>query len=357
MANIAKRPNGQWRARYRDHAGNEHSRHFPRKVDAQDWLDEVTASVVTGSYIDPKSAKVTVADYAATWQAGHVGREGTARIVDNALRLHILPRLGARRLQSVLRSDVQMLVKGMSESHAAGTVRNVYDVLAKVFGAAVDDRMIASSPCRRIVLPRVNDSEVTPPTVGEVEQVARAMPERYRAAVILLAGSGLRIGELLGLEVADVDFLRKTVRVRQQRMQNGLIAETKTPKSVRTIPVGQVVLDELAAHLAQFPATDGLFTAGQGQPLRYNRWKAIWNAALKTTGLDMDTHSLRHFYASDLISGGASVKQVQMVLGHASPVVTLRVYSHLWPGDDDRIRSISDATLEPLRTARGLEAV
>jgi len=49
MASIAKRPDGRWRARYRDDAGREHSKHFARKVDAQRWLDEVTASVVTGS--------------------------------------------------------------------------------------------------------------------------------------------------------------------------------------------------------------------------------------------------------------------------------------------------------------------
>ena len=59
MANIAKRPDGRWRARYRDDAGREHSRHFSRKVDAQRWLGEVTASVVTGQYVDPKAGRIT----------------------------------------------------------------------------------------------------------------------------------------------------------------------------------------------------------------------------------------------------------------------------------------------------------
>jgi integrase len=58
-------------------------------------------------------------------------------------------------------------------------------------------------------------------------------------------------------------------------------------------------------------------------------------------------HALRHFYASALIAGGASVRQVQRVLGHASAVVTLRTYAHLWPGDDGRTRSILDAVLSP----------
>jgi integrase len=57
------------------------------------------------------------------------------------------------------------------------------------------------------------------------------------------------------------------------------------------------------------------------------------------------THDLRHYAASALIPGGASVKQVQMILGHASAAVTLGVYAHLWPGDDDRARGILDAAL------------
>jgi len=357
MASIAKRPDGQWRARYRDQSGKEHSRHFPRKVDAQRWIDETTAEIVTGQYIDPKSSKVTLAQYAGEWEASHVGRDGTARIVDNALRLHILPALGWRPLQSVFRSDIQALVKAMSESYAPGSVRNIYDVLSKVFGSAVDDRVVASSPCRRIVLPAVDDSEVTIPTTDEVAALHDAFNPRYRSAVVLLAGSGVRVGEMPGLDVQLLDFLRKTVRVERQRLQNGKIGPTKTTKSVRAIPVGQTVLDHAAAHLAEFPTDGPLFTARGGQPLSYGGWKYAWQRAQTKTGLALDTHDLRHFYASGLISGGASVKQVQVVLGHASPVVTLRVYSHLWPGDEDRVRAISDGTLSFLRTDRGLEAV
>ena len=69
MASIKKRDNGKWRARYRDSNGREHARHFERKVDAQRWLDEVTASVVTGQYVDPKAGRVTFRDYAEQWRA------------------------------------------------------------------------------------------------------------------------------------------------------------------------------------------------------------------------------------------------------------------------------------------------
>jgi integrase len=63
---------------------------------------------------------------------------------------------------------------------------------------------------------------------------------------------------------------------------------------------------------------------------------------------EFTAHDLRHFYASALIAGGASVKQVQQRLGHASAVITLQTYAHLWPGDDDRTRDVIDAALSPL---------
>src|ERR1035437_11004610 len=93
MASIKRREDGQWRARHRDDAGKEHARHFGRKVDAQRWIDETTAAVVTGHYVDPKGAKTTVRDYAEEWQATLVSREHTLRNIDIANRVHVLPHI------------------------------------------------------------------------------------------------------------------------------------------------------------------------------------------------------------------------------------------------------------------------
>ncbi|GGU43101.1 hypothetical protein GCM10010211_03040 [Streptomyces albospinus] len=108
----------------------------------------------------------------------------------------------------------------------------------------------------------------------------------------------------------------------------------------------------------------------EGEPLSYRRWKTEWNCARKALQAaenaaaeregrkpvelpHMVTHDLRHFFAPALIAGGASVKQVQLVLGHASAVITLRIYAHLWPGEEDRTRSVMDAVLGGLRTGCG----
>lgn len=79
MASIARRPDGSWRARYRDAAGKEHARHFDRKIDAHNWLDSVNTAVHTGTYVDPARAKLTVGELAPVWLAGKVNLKPTTR--------------------------------------------------------------------------------------------------------------------------------------------------------------------------------------------------------------------------------------------------------------------------------------
>jgi len=144
--------------------------------------------------------------------------------------------------------------------------------------------------------------------------------------VILAAGTGLRQGEAFGIERRHVDYA-----------------------SHRTIPLPQVVVDALAAHMAAFPADDGfLFTTGTGQPVRRTAFSAtVWLPAIKRAGLPAGTgfHALRHYYASLLIRHGESVKVVQLRLGHATAAETLDTYSHLWPDSEDRTRLAVDSVL------------
>lgn len=358
MASIAKRDNGKWRARYRDESGKEFAKHFTRKVDAQRWLDAATAALVSGTHVDPRAGRITLAEYAATWEAAQVGSDGTKRITDNALRVHLLPALGPQPIASIRATTVQGFVRALEgKGLAPGSVRNIYDVTAKVFTAAVDDRVISTSPCRRIRLPKDDGEEVQIPTVEQVGAVARTMDDRWGALVIFLAGSGLRIGEARGLEVSDVDFLRREVRVTSQLDQQGRTSPLKSKSSRRTVPIGQVVVDELAAHLAKYPSDGPLFADEMGEPLPYWRWKKLLAAATKEAGVtEVTAHTLRHFAASALIAGGASVKQVQTFLGHASAVITLRTYAHLFPGDEDRTRNALDAALSPLADSLRTEA-
>ena len=92
MASIAKREDGRWRARYRDAMGKEHSRHFARKVDAQAWLDDVTAAVRTGTYADPRRGRVTVREWAPRWLEGQAHlKPSTYERYAGIIREHVAP--------------------------------------------------------------------------------------------------------------------------------------------------------------------------------------------------------------------------------------------------------------------------
>jgi hypothetical protein len=110
MANIQKRPNGTWRARYRDSAGKEHARHFARRVDAQAWLDGVTTAVQTGAYVDPVRARKTVGELSEQWLVGKVNlKPSTQALYESILSTHILPPWRDVPLTRVEHGDVQTL--------------------------------------------------------------------------------------------------------------------------------------------------------------------------------------------------------------------------------------------------------
>jgi integrase len=257
VASIDRRPNGEYRARWREYPGGpQKTRQFRRKVDAQRFLDVIRGDLARGSYIDPDAGRILFKEYAEEWRAAQVHRRGTAAATESYLRLHAYPKLGNRPIAAIRRSEIQGWVKDRSEVLAPGTVELVYRWVATIFKAAVGDRINASSPCVRIALPKRPPTEVEPLSVEAVDALAAAMPARYRALIVFAPGTGLRQGECFGLTVDRVDFLRKQVRVDQQvtHAAGGVpqFGPLKTQGSYRTVPLPEVVTGALAAHLSEF---------------------------------------------------------------------------------------------------------
>jgi integrase len=337
-------------ARHVDECGREHAKSFGRKVDAQRWLDEATAAVVTGQYVDPKAGQVTFKDYAERWRQMQVQRPSSAAHVETMLRRHAYPTLGERRLAAIMPSDIQAWVKSLKLAPA--TVGVVHGIVSTVMKAAIRDRRIASNPCDGTKLPKVQRPQIVPLTTEQVAAVRDALPVELQALVTLAAGAGMRQGECFGLTVDRIKFLERTVRVDRQLVtlpkQAPVLAPPKTKASNRTIPLPQVVVDTLAAHLAAFLAgPDGLVFTLAGKPIGRSAFGHKWRAAVEAAKLPAGTgfHALRHYYASLLIRHGESVKTVQSRLGHASAVETLDPYSQLWPDSDDRTRDAIDSVL------------
>ncbi|MEX2487680.1 MAG: site-specific integrase, partial [Nitriliruptoraceae bacterium] len=266
-------------------------------------------------------------------------------------------------------STVQSWVRSRQAVVAPSYCRLLLTNLSSILSAAVEDSLIARNPCASpsVRAPKSERPRVIPWTIEREQNLIDAHPASYRGAPALGAGCGLRQGEVFGLALGDVDFLRRTVHVRQQVRPVGKHLVFAPPKGgrERDVPLPETVSFALAKQLErQEPVevalpwrdVDGkphtaelIFTNRDGGPLtrswyQHNAWKPALNAA----GISPETrrngfHALRHHYASVLLDSGVSIRAVAEYLGHHDPGFTLRTYAHLMPASDDRARSAIDA--------------
>ena len=349
--NIAKRGNGKWRARYRDESGKEHSRHFERKIDAQQWLDRVTSAVVTGTYADPKAGRITFAAFFGEWSARQVWAPGTVLAMSLAARS--VPFAG-KPIRQVRSSDVETWIKQMDAAGLApGTIKTRYVNVRSVFRAAVKDRVIGSDPTDGVRLPRRRRADVAMsiPTPQDVGQLMAVADEQFQPFIALCAFAGLRLGEAAGVQLGDVDFLRRSLKVsRQVQRVNGGSIDVRAPKygSERVVYLADSLVNVLAEHITSHGTTGKerwLFGEGSDPP-HQNTVGYWWRKTLRDAGLaGIKLHDLRHFYASGLIAAGCDVVTVQRSLGHAKATTTLNTYAHLWPTAEDRTRKAAESIM------------
>lgn len=359
----------RWRVRYNDDAGRERQRLFDRKPDAERFDASVRSDVDRGLYIDPAAGKVLVRDYCEKWRKSQLHRDSTAESVENSFRRHLYPVLGNLALAQVRSSHIQAWVKGVDL--APSTVRVLYAHATSMFRAAVNDRAIAQTPCVGITLPEVSGGDHLILTPKQVHELAAELPARYQAAVYVGAGCGLRQGEMLGLELQHVNFLRREITVVQQLKtltgRKPFLAAPKTKTSRRVVELPEVTAEALAEHLVKYPPveieiedeTDTrkkrarnaklLFPNDSGLPTRRASWSRIWANSAKEIGLPPRSgfHLLRHYFATLLIFNGANVKTVQLALGHSVATITLNTYVGLWPDQVERTRKLVDQALSP----------
>ncbi|MGV9871971.1 tyrosine-type recombinase/integrase [Streptomyces cellulosae] len=307
-----------------------------------------------GQYVDPRSAKKPFKEYAEEWRAIQPHRPSTAKAVAQHLRCYVYPAWEKRALGAIKPGDVQSWVTSLTTTHglAASTSRTVFNTVNAVFRAAVRDRMIPHDPCAEAKLPSVHRKKILPLAVEQVRTLSEEVPTRYKGLVLLGATTGLRPGELFGLQLRHVDLLHATVSVEQQIQQTAkhgvYVCPPKTARSHRTVPLPRMAVDAMKAHLRDFPA-DGpeswIFTAPQGGPVVYTHFMdGSWRPACAKAGIPKGTgpHALRHHYASLLIKHGESVKTVSERLGHTNAAMTLDIYTHLWPDSEERTRAAVD---------------
>lgn len=347
--NVAKRPDGRWRARFRGPDGRERARHFDRKVDAERWARTEVGRIDQGSWTDPARGKLTITEYSQEWLQGKVRIRASTRLMyDSVLRNQILPTWGNTRLDAVRHEDIAVWVTRLNDSGlSAARIRHAWIVFSQILDLAVRARRIPNNQAKGVELPALPSKSERDKTrfldEREVWRLAGAAGD-VELAILVLAWCGLRFGELAALRCSSFDPIKRELRITATLSEHsGKLVEgpPKTESSIRTVPVPTWMVDDLQAVIRGRPSSNYLFTSANGGPLRARNWRIrVFDTAAKRAGIATQTrndmlrpHDLRHTCASLHIKHGTPPKVLSEMLGHASVAITLDRYGHLYPGD------------------------
>jgi integrase len=260
-----------------------------------------------------------------------------------ALREHLIPYFGRRRLDQITVDDVANFIAHMRRKGLRGsTTLTALRPLSRVLAHAARRGAIPVNPCSQLERgerPKLDDQR--PKRILTLEEmqavIACADCELYRCLLELLISAGLRIGEALGLAVGDLDREHSLIRVEYQLGRDGTRTPLKTAESRRAIDIPPPLMRRLLALAAErgalFDSGAFVFASQSGTGLERKVAREALKRAVKAARIpppEPSLHDLRHSHASMLIALDVSVVEVQRRLGHRKPDTTLRVYAHQW---------------------------
>ncbi|MDN6707325.1 site-specific integrase [Corynebacterium glyciniphilum] len=357
----------KWVVRYRDPSGREHSKTFtydeykrPEKA-AKDFDAEQARNLARGTWIDPARQKTTLRTLTQAWI--DAADKPETRTTRQSLLVSLGPwadwPVSEMSAAEILKWRRKLLegrdwlpapkkgtrdLRKLSPSTTANTVGQLMTVLK----AAYEEGLIPKVPVVKVSkgapLPRgssIGRGRAEDCHCREREARTYRIPARpwMRSMILVAAGTGMRVSELCALRAEDIGI--GDVRVRRQMGRGGEVVPTKSEKSVRDIPVADWVTTELTGWALDHPNDGGwVWTRDDGRPHdRNSATHALARVVRHYGGRKVTWHDFRHFFASALIHSGVPVPAVQQAMGHASPSTTLEVYSHIWPGSDDLVRT------------------
>ena len=362
MAHVEKRTQAgtlRWRARYRSPDGRERSKSFARRTDAEHFLAQVEVDKTRGSWIDPDLATLPFNEWADRWlrSTTHL-KPKTQYGYESMLRARLLPEFGSAAIGDIRPIHVrEWMSRLQARGLSASSCRQAYHLLTAIMRTAVEDGLIAASPCNGIKLPRLPQVEMAYLSPDQLRELLRVIDPNYRLLVEILAIGGLRFGEAAALRRGRCDLVRSRLMIAESLSDVSGTLHFGPPKTHqhRAVTMPQFLRDRIAQHLSTIEGTSTLvFQAPNGGPIRYSNFaRRVWKPALVEAGLpDMGLHALRHTCAALLIAQGA----------HQSITTTLDRYGHLFEDEHEKLAERIDAAyaelveLEPQRRIGGSAA-
>ena len=337
----------------------------PTRADARDKLKKARERIESGA--PARDATMPTGAWLAHWRATTLAasdrKQATRALYENLSRLHLEPEpFGAIRLDKLKPSDVEKLVLTMRTKTKPGpkgadgepgepvralsdsTIRSTYTVLRAGLDGAVRDGLLAKNPAAAVKRPGVERAEAKHLDQRAVGQVlAAAEGSRYHPALVLIAATGLRRGEVLALAWSRVDLDAAVLKVAATIGRIGgqlVISAPKTERSRRTVPLSPAVVELLRKHRAaqaaerlragdQWQDSGLVFTTELGGPVDPRKLLRVVETAAKVAGVDTDLHTIRHSAAvAWLEAAGVHIKAVAELLGHSSVAITGDIYRH-----------------------------
>lgn len=342
----------RWRVRWVDGGGEERTKIFQRKPDAQAYLNGLTADLQRGEYVDPRKSSETFGSVAEQWFATKQHRKPkTVAGYRSLLDTVVLPKwegVPLKRLDyesystwlGALSVDGGQRGAGLSASRITQAHQLVGAVLKYAQRTGKVAKNVALEIKRDEDLPEQSERERRYLSHAELLLLAKAA-DRFETLTLVLGYCGLRFGEAVALRRRHVGDRVLTVRSSATAVTGkGIVESTTKTKRDRHVPVPEPVWEKLKAELPAdtnalvFPSRKGGFL-----PLGEYRW-AFDNACAEVSIEGLVPHGLRHTTASLAISAGANVKVVQRLLGHATAAMTLDRYGHLL---NDDLSGVADA--------------
>lgn len=333
--------------RFRDMSGKQRQRAARTLAEARRLRSELGADVSRGEY--RADTKITFLAYAERWAESYSGRTGRGL---RAETLHEYRRdlqlakehFGRMRLAEIAPSDVKAYARSLAaKKNKPATVRRKLAPVKALFATAVEDGLLRASPTAgvRIGSPVAHDpsddGQVKALSVEELGRLVDEIPDDWRRLLVsMLAQTGLRISEGLGLRWQDVDASGRRLLVRQ-RVRDGEVGAPKSGRGRREVPISPTLAKALAAHrLASTWSDDSayVFSGEAGGPIQARNLYRWFKPAAERAGVPWaGFHTLRHTAASRWLLSGVTIAQVARLLGHHDPGFTLRTYISVLPAD------------------------
>lgn len=352
--NIRRRTNGSWTIQI--YAGRDpetgRKRYVSRTVrgskkDAETALANLSRAQETG--LDLTAARLTVAAFLERWLAVSKERVKSRTHFRYAelLKLHVKPLIGSTQLAKLRPLHIEELYGVLLKRGLSGTtVLQVHRVLHAAFNQAVKWQLLDRNPADAVSAPRKTSKEAAFLTADQIPLLLDAVRGfQIELPALIALGTGMRLGEVLGLRWQDVDLDAAVARVRQTLQTTMEFDTPKSHRSTRSLTLPAFLVEALRSHRKvqnerrlmlgeSWQDLDLVCERGDGLPLRPDTISKQFRVATKEAGLDITFHGLRHTHASLMLSAGTDLKVTSARLGHSSISITADLYTHVTSGAD-----------------------